>query len=117
MKRISIGSDREPLVAYANRLPVTRSQRGWALSSGGLASALRPALESRGGVWVGWDGGAHDMPRRVAGLDVELLPVALSRREVEDYYRGFSNRTLWLAPAARTARTARVRAPLVERLP
>ena len=35
------------------------------------------------------------MPRRVAGLDVELLPVGLSRREVEDYYRGFANRTLW----------------------
>jgi trehalose 6-phosphate synthase len=95
MKRISRRSDREPLVAYANRLPVARSQRGWTLSPGGLASALRPALESRGGVWVGWDGGAHDMPRHVAGLDVELLPVALSRREVADYYHGFANRTLW----------------------
>jgi trehalose 6-phosphate synthase len=95
MKRISIGSDREPLVAYANRLPVAQSQRGWTLSPGGLASALRPALESRGGVWVGWDGGAHDMPRHVAGVDVELLPVALSRREVEGYYHGFANRTLW----------------------
>jgi trehalose 6-phosphate synthase len=35
------------------------------------------------------------MPRRVEGLDVELAPVALSRREVADYYHGFSNRTLW----------------------
>ncbi len=35
------------------------------------------------------------MPRRVAGLDIELLPVALSRREVEHYYHGFANRTLW----------------------
>jgi hypothetical protein len=35
------------------------------------------------------------MPRRVEGLEVELLPVALSRREVEDYYHGFANRTLW----------------------
>jgi trehalose 6-phosphate synthase len=65
------------------------------VSAGGLVSALRPALESREGAWVGWDGGADDIPRRVEGLDVELLPVALSRREVEDYYHGFANRTLW----------------------
>jgi trehalose 6-phosphate synthase len=84
-----------PLVAYANRLPVLRGRQGWRLSAGGLVSALRPALESRGGAWVGWDGGADDIPRRVEGLDVELLPVALSRREVDDYYHGFANRTLW----------------------
>ncbi len=84
-----------PLVAYANRLPVSRGRQGWRPSSGGLVSALRPALESRHGAWVGWDGGAGDLPRRAEGLDVELLPVALSRREVEDYYHGFANRTLW----------------------
>ena len=95
MKSIPIESDRAPLVAYANRLPVTRSRRGWTPSAGGLASALRPALESRDSVWVGWDGGAHDMPHRVPELDVELFPVALSRREVENYYHGFANRTLW----------------------
>jgi trehalose 6-phosphate synthase len=87
-------SAREPLVAYANRLPVARSQRGWTVSSGGLVSALRPALEERNGVWVGWDGGG-EIPTRVAGLDIELSPVALSRREAEDFYHGFANRTLW----------------------
>jgi trehalose 6-phosphate synthase len=83
------------LIAYANRLPVQKVRGGWRASSGGLVSALRPALEGRGGMWVGWDGGAGDMPRRVDGLDVELAPVALSRREVADYYHGFANRTLW----------------------
>jgi trehalose 6-phosphate synthase len=83
------------VVAYANRLPVSRGRQGWRPSAGGLVSALRPALESRRGAWVGWDGGAGDLPRRVEGLDVELLPVALSRREVEHYYHGFANRTLW----------------------
>jgi trehalose-6-phosphate synthase len=63
------------------------------VSAGGLVSALRPALESRHGAWVGWDGSAGEMPRRVARLDVELLPVQLSRREVEDYYRGFPHDT------------------------
>ena len=57
--------------------------------------ALRPALEREGGTWVGWDGGASDVPKRVQDLELELRPVALSRREVDDYYHGFSNRTLW----------------------
>jgi trehalose 6-phosphate synthase len=88
-------AERVHVVAYANRLPVARARQRWRPSAGGLVSALRPALESRGGAWVGWDGGAGEVPRRVEGLDVDLLPVALSRREVEDYYHGFANRTLW----------------------
>ena len=84
-----------PLVAYANRLPVQRIRGGWQASAGGLVAALRPALETRGSAWVGWDGGAEDLPRRVDGLDIELAPVSLSRREVADYYHGFSNSTLW----------------------
>ena len=35
------------------------------------------------------------MPRRVPGLDVDLDSVGLSRAEVEGFYHGFSNRTLW----------------------
>ncbi len=84
-----------PLVAYANRLPVQKIRGGWQASAGGLVAALRPALETRESAWVGWDGGAEDMPRRVDGLDIELAPVSLSRREVAGYYHGFSNSTLW----------------------
>jgi trehalose 6-phosphate synthase len=60
-----------------------------------LVTALQPALRSRGGSWVGWDGGAADLPRSLPGLDVALYPVHLSRTEVADYYHNFSNRTLW----------------------
>jgi trehalose-6-phosphate synthase len=56
---------RLPLVAYANRLPVQKIRDGWQASAGGLVAALRPALETRESAWVGWDGGAEDMPRRV----------------------------------------------------
>jgi trehalose 6-phosphate synthase len=52
-------------------------------------------LEARQGAWVGWDGGAPDVPRRVSGLDIDLHPVALNRSLVRDYYHGFANRTLW----------------------
>jgi trehalose-6-phosphate synthase len=84
-----------PVVAFANRLPVARARGAWRAAAGGLVTALRPALQSRGGSWVGWDGGAADMPHSLPGLDVELYPVHLSRTEVADYYHNFSNRTLW----------------------
>jgi trehalose 6-phosphate synthase len=35
------------------------------------------------------------VPRRVEGLGIDLVPLALSRAEVQAYYYGFSNRTLW----------------------
>src|SRR5689334_1735849 len=84
-----------PLVAYANRLPVQKTRTGWKVSAGGLVTALRPALDSRGGAWVGWDGGASSVPADVDDLDIELASVHLSRRQVADYYHGFANRTLW----------------------
>jgi trehalose 6-phosphate synthase len=84
-----------PLVAVSNRLPIERERGGWRPAAGGLVSALRPALEARGGAWVGWDGGASELPRRVGGLAVELCPLDLDRATVAGYYHGFSNRTLW----------------------
>ena len=83
------------VVAYANRLPVTGRRGALRPAAGGLVTALRPALERRRGAWVGWDGGITGLPPRVDGLDVDLVPVPLSRREVADYYHGFANRTLW----------------------
>jgi alpha,alpha-trehalose-phosphate synthase [UDP-forming] len=85
----------ESVVAYANRLPVAGGRGGVKPAAGGLVAALRPALEARQGSWVGWDGGASDLPRRIEGLDIDLCPVALSRRAVDGHYHGFSNRTLW----------------------
>jgi len=85
---------RLPIVAFANRLPVRRVRARWRLSDGGLVSALRPAMESRGGTWVGWDGGT-EAPTRIEGTGFDLSPVSLGRREIDAYYHGFSNRTLW----------------------
>jgi trehalose 6-phosphate synthase len=84
-----------PVVAFANRLPVTGRRGALRPAAGGLATALRPALESRRSAWVGWDGGIENLPRRVEGLELDLVPVSLSRREVTEHYHGFSNRTLW----------------------
>ena len=83
-----------PVIAFANRLPVKRVRNGWRLPDGGLVAALQPAMRARGGTWVGWDGGTPT-PTRISGLDFDLRPVSLTRREVDDYYHGFANQTLW----------------------
>jgi len=101
--RHSIGSDimtgdsttRQPIVVAANRLPVMRTDDGWAPSPGGLVRALLPMLRETGGTWVGWTGDPDDPaePFQVDGVD--LHPVAISADEVELYYEGFSNDGLW----------------------
>ncbi|WP_396954809.1 trehalose-6-phosphate synthase [Nocardioides sp. CGMCC 1.13656] len=87
-------------VIVANRLPVDRVEQpdgtsGWRRSPGGLVSALEPVLRANRGTWVGWPGdtGEDIEPFTVDGLD--LVPISLSQQEVEDFYEGFSNATLW----------------------
>lgn len=46
------------------------------------------------GAWVGWDGGS-DVPRHVEGIGFDLRSISLRRTEIDSYYRGFANRTLW----------------------
>ena len=82
------------LVVVSNRVA-----RPGAASAGGLAVALQAALEETGGLWFGWSGridpsesGAlHD---EHAGR-IRYVTLDLSRRDHEDYYNGFANRTLW----------------------
>jgi trehalose 6-phosphate synthase len=86
---------RRPLVVVANRLPVARQNGNWEASAGGLVTAMRPVIDEVGGAWVGWDGGATDVPSRVKALNVDLHPVALSHAQIQGFYYGFSNRTIW----------------------
>ncbi len=90
-------------VVVANRLPVsaTTDEGGhttWAQSPGGLVTALEPVLTQTSGMWIGWDGmleGESDIepPESVNGYALRNVP--LTRFEVEQYYEGFSNATLW----------------------
>ncbi len=94
-------TDRSRLLVLANRLPVRRVRTGdrseWETSPGGLVAALGPVLESHPGeaTWIGWTGitGEHHDPFRVDG--VLLDPVEMSRGEVQLFYEGFCNSTLW----------------------
>jgi len=58
-------------------------------------TALRPTLQTRPTTWVGWDGGAPDLPRALPDLAARLAPISLRKAQVESYYHGFSNSTLW----------------------
>jgi trehalose 6-phosphate synthase len=89
-----------PVVVVANRLPVdqvtepdgtTRYQR----SPGGLVTALEPFVAGRGGAWVGWSGAAGEAPKPFESGGMHLVPVELSEDEVDRYYEGFSNASLW----------------------
>lgn len=92
-------SDAE-FVVVANRLPVDLerlpdgSQR-WKRSPGGLVTALEPMLRSREGAWVGWPGLPDADVEPLVEDGLQLHPVMLSAEDVENYYEGFSNATLW----------------------
>ncbi len=61
----------------------------------GLVAALRPVLRERGGTWVGWDGNPGRAPEPLTLEGIQMVPVALTGGEVDDYYAGFCNATLW----------------------
>jgi trehalose 6-phosphate synthase len=83
-------------VVVANRLPVDRdADGGWRRSPGGLVTALEPVMRKSDGAWVGW-GGKPDLELEPFEFEgTQLVPVALSADEVELYYEGFSNDTIW----------------------
>lgn len=88
------------LVVLANRLPVDRvvSEDGhntWRTSPGGLVSALHPFMRARKGAWIGWHGAPDERLSPFEHEDIHLIPISLSAQEVEEYYEGFSNGTLW----------------------
>lgn len=85
------------LVVVSNR--VTIPERQEKAAAGGLAVALREALEQRGGLWFGWSGAVSESPshqlREVQRGNVTYAVTDLSEAERQSYYLGFSNRALW----------------------
>ena len=67
----------------------------WERSPGGLVSAMQPVIERHRAIWVGWDGGVGRAGRGVRVGKLGIAPVRLNRAEVDGYYQGFCNSTLW----------------------
>ena len=88
------------LVIVANRLPVDRVTHadgsvGWRRSPGGLVTALEPVIKDNEGAWIGWTGGTDTDLEPFEQEGMRLVPVSLTSQEIEEFYEGFSNSTLW----------------------
>ncbi|TFD08249.1 bifunctional alpha,alpha-trehalose-phosphate synthase (UDP-forming)/trehalose-phosphatase [Cryobacterium sp. TMT1-66-1] len=88
------------LVVVSNRLPVDYEEGAdgavtWRTSPGGLVTALEPLMRSSHGAWVGWPGVADRDFEPFENDGISLVPVRLNEADIEDYYEGFSNDTLW----------------------
>ena len=93
------------LVVVSNRLPVSVVKQSGKLeyqaSPGGLATAMS-SLEQTDKIWVGWPGIASDnlTDAEKSEIQTELakqncFPVFLTEKQVELFYEGYSNDTLW----------------------
>lgn len=87
------------LVVVSNRVAVPKA-RGAAGAQGGLAGALNAALKDNGGIWFGWSGqeceeftGDINVQRSSDG--VTTATIDLETQDVEEYYNGYANSTLW----------------------
>jgi trehalose 6-phosphate synthase len=104
---VGVAKQRDRLIVLSNRLPFSfrRDEAGkWQAepSGGGLVTALLPVLRHRGGIWIGWPGGAEDVPDISADLSMvgedtgfTLRAVPLTAEEVRNFYEGFSNEVIW----------------------
>jgi trehalose 6-phosphate synthase len=84
------------LVVVSNRVgPVAPGK----VTQGGLAVALRAALEHGGGIWFGFSGSVTEQPSEAPHVEeagnIIFATLDLTRRDFDEYYIGFANRVLW----------------------
>lgn len=108
---MSTKTSKRRLVLVSNRLPFTARAEGKKIhyreSAGGLAVGLTTFLRSIGSsaavddyVWIGWPGStipesARHMLREESLSRFHSLPVHLSEEEMDMFYHGFCNETIW----------------------
>ncbi len=85
------------LIVISNRVSAPRGEGVGA--QGGLAVALAAALRDHRGLWFGWSGetaetftGHIDLQRHGG---VTTATIDLEEQDVDEYYNGYANRTLW----------------------
>ncbi|WP_332238640.1 bifunctional alpha,alpha-trehalose-phosphate synthase (UDP-forming)/trehalose-phosphatase [Sporolactobacillus sp. KGMB 08714] len=94
-------------ILISNRLPVTVNKEGDQLtfseSIGGLATGLKSYQKESGSPWIGWSGIAEESltqqdKRQITSelsTNYHCVPVSLTEDDLEKYYFGFSNNTIW----------------------
>jgi trehalose 6-phosphate synthase len=91
--------ERDPmsrLIVISNRVTPQAGQAG---AQGGLWVALGAALRQYRGIWFGWSGGKTDRFSGQIDLQrhdgVTTATIDLEEQDIDEYYNGYANRTLW----------------------
>ena len=93
-------------IIVSNRLPiqVTKLDNSFEFTStsGGLATGMNSVHKGQESLWIGWPGiNDDDIDKKIwAPLKKSLKkdgysPVSLNSKEIEDFYYGLSNKSLW----------------------
>ena len=93
-------------IIVSNRLPVQINQEGDSFtitsSSGGLATGMKSVHQEGNSLWVGWSGISEEAisaPSKKVLVDSlrkeRYETVSLDAQEIEDFYYGLSNKSLW----------------------
>ncbi len=85
------------LIVVSNRVSPPADQGDSTV--GGLAMAIAAALREYKGIWFGWSGNTVEQfsgqlsMHRIAGVTVATID--LEEQDVQEYYNGYANNTLW----------------------
>ncbi|MCF8714765.1 bifunctional alpha,alpha-trehalose-phosphate synthase (UDP-forming)/trehalose-phosphatase [Joostella atrarenae] len=93
-------------IIVSNRLPLqiklNDSELEITPSIGGLATGMKSVHKDGDGIWIGWSGLTDEelddtLIKKVdkAVADENCAAVNLTQKDIDNYYFGFSNRTLW----------------------
>jgi len=95
------------ILIVSNRLPVTvvkknKDEIDFIPSVGGLATGMSSFHKTNECLWIGWSGiardkmKANDQQEMIKKLkELKNFPVFLSKFQIEAYYEGFCNKTIW----------------------
>ena len=95
------------IIIISNRLPVTIQKKGeviiYSESVGGLSTGLSSIHKQSGGLWLGWPGISDEEITEAEKVEIQkvlaekyqCIPIFLSQKEVDLFYYGFCNKTIW----------------------
>ncbi|MBN1596682.1 MAG: bifunctional alpha,alpha-trehalose-phosphate synthase (UDP-forming)/trehalose-phosphatase [Bacteroidales bacterium] len=94
------------ILIVSNRLPlqfnIQYNEINVSPSVGGLATGMRSVHQDQNSKWIGWTGITEEEISESVKLKIEIqiakedcISVPLNSNDIEKYYDGFSNRTIW----------------------
>ena len=93
-------------IIVSNRLPIqlTKLDNSFEFTptSGGLATGMNSVHKGQESLWIGWPGINNDEIDKMTWAPLKkslkkegYFPVSLNQKEIEDFYYGLSNKSLW----------------------